>query len=562
MKKPLLSEMTLREKIGQMLLPYQYHVYCHTDQDPVTKKTDEEVKEYMQKEQFGTIWADQVDVYHIDQVDLSDPNGSSILSENHRQVLKKQNSYLKIPALASLDCEDQGAGVMCKDLTRTCKPMAIGATASEELAEKLGSCIAKEIRCAGANWRWAPVVDISSRFSTGYTRTFSPDNPDDMIRLANAHIRGIQAEGVAATAKHFPGGDRHSYRDSHFVPGVLSSSMEEWWEEQGKIFQGIIDGGVYSVMISHKGFPACDDSKLKNKYRPSTVSKKVITDLLKGKMGFKGVVVTDAIVMSALTGCYDSYEELIIDLVNAGNDVILGVYPGAGDIIEKAIKDGKIEESRIDDACQRVLDMKEKIGLFDGDHFTPPYKSEDVTPITRKVNKEIAEKSITLLYDNQNLLPLDKNKIKNVTIVCSAHIDKFFKSLDAMKKCLEERGMNVRLQRRIGSYDEMEEIDATSDLIIYAGYVAGHAPKGLPTFYGEECATFHYAFNRGVTKSIGLSMGYPYLHYDIMANAETFVNAYGMSPEIMEAFVKCIFGELPFEAKSPVKVKPDPLVLY
>ena len=91
MKKPLLSELTLREKIGQMLLPYQYHVYCDTTINPPRKRTDEEVKEYMQKEQFGVIWADQVDVYHIDQVDLTDPKGSSVTSENHRKLLQKQN---------------------------------------------------------------------------------------------------------------------------------------------------------------------------------------------------------------------------------------------------------------------------------------------------------------------------------------------------------------------------------------------------------------------------------------------------------------------------------------
>lgn len=402
MKKPLLSELTLREKIGQMLLPYQYHVYCDTTVDPVRKRTEEEVKEYMQKEQLGVMWADQVD---------------------------------------------------------------------------------------------------------------------------------------------------------------LTSTMEEWWEEQGKIFQGVIDGGVYSVMVGHEGFPACDDSKLKGKHRPSTVSKKVVTDLLKGEMGFKGVVITDDIIMTAHTSCYDSYDELIIDLANAGNDVILGVYPGAGDIIEKAVKEGVISESRIDDACQRVLDMKEKVGLFNGDHFEPPYKAADVTPHTRDVNKKIAEKAITLLYDNQGILPVDQKKIKNVTIICSTHADNFFKDLDCMKALLEERGMNVRLQRRLSSYDEMEEIDATSDLIIYAAYVGSHAPKGGLTFFGEECGTFHYAFNRGMEKSIAVSMGYPYLHHGIMAGAETFINTYGSSPELIEAFIKCIFGEIPFEGVSPVKIVPDPVLM-
>lgn len=205
--------------------------------------------------------------------------------------------------------------------------------------------------------------------------------------------------------------------------------------------------------------------------------------------------------------------------------------------------------------------MKEKVGLFNGDHFTPPYKAADVTPLSREVNKKVAEKAITLLYDNQGLLPLDQNKIKNVTIICSTHADNFFRDLGYLKSVLEERGINVRLQRRLSSYDEMEEIDDTSDLIIYAAYVASHAPKGGWTLFGEECATFHYAFNRGMKKSLAVSMGYPYLHHGFMASAETFINTYGASPDLIDAFVKAIFGEIPFEGVSPVKIVPDPVMM-
>lgn len=204
----------------------------------------------MQKEQFGTIWADQIDVHSIDQPGLSDPNGSPVTSEQHKKVLKTQSDYGKIPALASLDCEVEGAGNMCRDLPLTCRPLATGACDSEELAEELGRCIAKELRCAGANWRWAPVVDVSNRFALGFMRAFAQDDPDKVIRLSNAHIRGMQAEGVAATAKHFPGGGikTASGRDSHFTAQHSDITKEEWWERQGKVYQGLIDSGVYSVM--------------------------------------------------------------------------------------------------------------------------------------------------------------------------------------------------------------------------------------------------------------------------------------------------------------------------
>lgn len=567
MKKPQLSDLTLREKIGQMLLPYQYHIYCYEDQsvqniyDEQTNftnlKSEQEIKDYIQRENFGTFYFEQTNFLRVTHPNLVDATECKVNSGKYKEYMRKQDSYGKIPALMSGDFGREGAGHRFEDLSVVCPPLAVGATNSEEMAYELGASIAKEIRSAGANWRWAPVVDICHRFSATTMRTFSPDDPEKLIRLANAHIKGMQDNGVAATAKHFPGGDRYDYRDAHFSPSVISSDMDEWWREQGKIFKGVIDAGVYSVMVGHTGFPAVDDTILKGNFRPATVSKKIVTDLLKGELGFQGVVVTDGIQMAGLTGCFDSYEELIIALVNAGNDVLLGVFPAAGDVIEAAVKSGKISEERIDDACGRVLAMKEKIGLFKENYYEPGFQAAEVVPQTREWNKKIAEQAITLVRDTQNLIPVDKNKIKNVSIICSAHVDMFFEKMQYMKRLFEERGIHVNLQRRIADPLDMETVDKNSDLIIYAAYVAGHMPKGHLGLYGAECDTYHYAFSAGQKKSIGLSMGYPYLHYDLMGNAETFINAYGCAEELMEAFVKAIFGEIEIKGESPVNIEPD-----
>ncbi len=562
MKKPKLSELTLREKIGQMLLPYQYYVYYDDiGTYPDNMRSEQEVANYIGKEQFGSYYAEQTAIHRVQHPNLAESGNTKVDTASYKDFLKKQSDMGKIPAMMAGDWETEGAGYIFSDLSTTCKPLAMGATDSEELVFELSRCIAKELRTAGVSWRWAPAVDIANRYNLCFMRTYAPDDPDKIIRLSNAQIRGTQAEGVAATAKHFPGQDRYDYRDSHFSPAINSSDMDEWWREQGKIFKGIIDGGVYSVMIGHHAFPACDNSKLKGRYRPSTVSKKIITDLLKGELGFNGVVITDGLTMAGLTGCYDTYEELIIDLVNAGNDCLLGSLPEAGDIIEKAVADGVILESRIDDACSRMLDMKEKLGMFEEDYWFPPYKAEDVVPETQKVNREIAKRAITLVRDTQNLLPVDKSKVKNVTIVCSSHTDAFFAQLEHMKKAFEDRGMKVRLQRRVANAAEMKEIDQSSDLIIYAAWVAPHQPRGHMGLYGEECGTYMWAFSEGQKKSIGLSMGYPYIHYDFMGNAETFINAYGSSPELMDAFVEAIFGEAEITGVSPVKLEPDPLIL-
>jgi len=557
MKKPLLSELTLREKIGQCLLPYQTDLYLIKRPDGSDmERPEEEMRQIIEKNQFGTIWADQVVEHSHHMVDLSEDGGKKVLSKPYKRFLDRQSAMGKIPALRSLDSE-YGHNRHCSDLSVTPRGLAVGAANSEELAYRLGECIAKEGRCCGANWRWAPVVDMTNRFEGGcQSRAFVQDDGDRLIRLANAHIRGMQDNGVAGTAKHFPGSDRWEYRDIHATPTINSSTMEEWWAGQGKIFQGIIDGGVYSVMVGHQAFPACDDIMRNGRYIPASVSRKIITNLLKDKMGFKGVVVTDNLAMTSLFTYFDSYEELIINLINAGNDVLLGVYLSAGDIIEKAVLDGRIEESRIDDACQRVLDMKEKLGMFEDSYNNISYAAENIVPETANVNKEIAKRSITLVRDRYDFLPLDKKYIKNVSIICSTHKASFFEKLEELKVCLETRGAKVYMQRGLKSNTELKNISDNSDLIIYAVYIGPYAPKGGPFLYGEECAAYRSAFTSGKEKSIGVSFGYPYVHYDIMEAANTFINAYDATTEAMEAFVKAIYGEIEITGKSPIKLTP------
>lgn len=556
MKKPLLSEMTLREKIGQTILPYQYDINRKTEVDASILRTKEEKAAFLQERQFGSLWVQPGAGSR--GFDISWAAEHQDESEEFRQWILEEDASLKIHALVATDAEG-GIGWAIKDLSHTPNAIAIGAANSPELTYQLGQAVGRELRCAGINWIWGPVVDIGGRFTSSIMRSYCQNNSDRTVRLANSYIRGLQSVGVAATVKHFPGGDRYEYRDSHFVNARIFSTQEEWWAEQGKIFQGVLDDGVYSVMISHQAFPAVDDTKLKGKYLPATLSYKIITELLKEKMGFKGVVITDSIAMAGLVSFYKE-EDLIVELIKAGNDVLLGVRTiHAVDILEKAVLDGRIPESRIDDACQRVLDMKEKMGMFTEEYWLEGPKAEELVPQTREISKKISQKSITLVRDGNNLLPLNKDKIKRVTIICSSHKDSFFDNLQVAKKEFEARGAEVRLQRRLKNNEELEVISKDSDLILYAVFIAGHQPKGWLTLFGDECQTYMHAFSSGAEKSIGVSMGYPYVHYNIMESADTFINAYNDSPEQMKSFVAALFGEIPLMGESPVDLDPGPI---
>ena len=568
MKKPLLSEMTLREKIGQMLAPMQAEVFGINEGSYNDEKCDmEKVRKVYAREQFGTLRGEQVSVYFADpehpkrvlhngyiEGGIFSFMNYKVPSAPYQKFLHKISDYMKIPPLVGCDCGTGGSNVF-EDLSTIVNATAIGAADSEELTFALGAALARELRCAGMNWRWAPVLDLGNRNESAVSRTFAIDDVERTVRLSKAYIRGMQSEGVAATAKHFPSLGRSEGRDSHFTSLYNPDSMETWWSEQGAVYREIINDGVYSVMMGHQAFPAADDTIINGKYIPSTLSKKIVTGLLKETLGFEGVVITDGIGMASLFSLLP-YEELIVGLVNAGNDVILGAKLPSGDIIERAVLDGRIPESRIDDACRRILDMKEKLGLFREDYWELPYKAADVVGKTKKISTEIAKRSMTLVRDRCGMLPLDKEKIKRVSVIISTHYEKFTYQMEELKRALEERGIEVYMQRRLSNGAELKEIADKSDLIIYAAYVQMHCPSGYPRLFGEECMTYYHAFHYGKEKSIGVSFGYPYIHYDTMDNVDTFINAYNPSAESMRAFIDAIFGDIPIVGKSPVLLIP------
>ncbi|MBE7042107.1 MAG: glycoside hydrolase family 3 protein [Ruminococcaceae bacterium] len=555
MKKPNVKEMTIREKVGQCVCIRQYDLLQKTEVDEYLPRPLEERDEILQKNPYGVLWC--AGNQNLKNINMSEKNYGNykVTSDEYREWIKGLNKNWEIPGLMATDAESSGAGTIFSDLTIVGSGLSIGAANSEELSYELGVAVGKELRCAGINWRWAPVADLPSRFSMSCMRPFSL-NPDQLVRLASAHIKGMQSVGVAATLKHFPGSDGYEYRDSHFTNAALNISMEEWWERQRKVFQKLIDSGAYSVMIAHETFESADDTMVNGKLIPSTLSKKIITDLLKGKMGFEGVVITDAVGMAGLQACYP-YQQLLVELIKAGNDVLLGTGLDAVDILEQAVLNGELPEERVDDACRRVLEMKEKLGLFDEDYRIDEYRACEVTPRTREVDNLISEKSITLIRDKQNRLPFDKNQVKKVSVICSTHDDTFMDRMEVLKAELEKMGMEVRMQRRLSSFEEIQEINQNSDLILYAAYLAPHRPKGAMSFYDEECQTFGFAFTEGNEKSVGVSFGYPYIFYDFMGNADICVNAYSTSDATIKAFAKTLFGDLPMDGVSPVKLNPD-----
>ena len=235
MKKPLLSEMTLREKIGQMLMPHGRDIYCRDTgkekdafcerADLSDRRSEDELAAHLKKENFGACRVDETDIFRA-----MNPEGSDekINASAYRAFLAKQDAWGTVPTLMAGEFSYDGIGGLFAGMTVLPPPLAVGAADSTELARALGAQLAKEMRLVGANLLLGPEVNICHRFSSNMMRTFVPDDASRMACLAEAYIKGVQENGVAVSVRHFPGGDRYDYRDPDVSPTVISSTLEEW----------------------------------------------------------------------------------------------------------------------------------------------------------------------------------------------------------------------------------------------------------------------------------------------------------------------------------------------
>lgn len=543
---PKIESLTLREKLAQLLIVRQSDLMMYADTAYTSMRDPGEAAELVEKYNYGGIWlhggvdVNQMNEYYHEHV--------SFTTDELREWFRIAVKNAKIPVLAANDASGKS---MCKDLSSYPSGMTVGAANDDNAAFELANCIAREHAIVGMDWIWTPIADYVNRTGGGITRQYA-NIPDEIIRCAIGYAKGIQSMNMAATVKHFPGADKNETRDSHVVTTLIRTDKETWLKEQGRIFQEVIDAGVESVMIGAKGFPAVDDTKVNGRYVPAALSYKITTQLLKEEMGFDGVALTDDVTMGGYTSFLQG-GKLYAEFIKAGCDMLLGVGVDAVDLLEEEVKCGNLSEERVDDAVRRVFAMKKKLGLFDG-YRKPPCSVAEAKELTEKMARNMEEKAATLICDRMGALPFDKEKVKKVAIICYTHNESIMGSLAVMKQEFEAHGAEVLLRRRLESFEEAKEIADNYDLIVYAAYITFHNPKGSPSFYGDEFWALRYAFVYGLEKSVGVSLGYPHIHYNFMEDANVFVNLYSPHPEAQKVFVKGLFGELPFVGKSPVEL--------
>lgn len=407
----IISGMSLEEKVGQLFV---MRVYGHSATDPDQADVDLNLEEMGVRNA-----AELVAEYHVGGIiyfawahNTRDPHQIAGLSNGIQRAGLAQPTPL--PLLISTDQEHGIVARVGKPATLMPGAMALGAGGSASSARKAAQIAGAELAAMGIVQNYAPVADVNVNPANPVigVRSFGAD-PAAVARMVAAQVKGYQSAGIAATSKHFPGhGD--TTVDSHTGIPVISHTRQEWEEIDAPPFRAAIAAGIDSIMTAHIQFPALDPSN-----DPATLSRPILTGILREELGYDGVVVTDALNMEGVREKYGDHRVPVLALL-AGVDQLLNPpdLAVAWNGVMDAVRSGEVSEGRLDESILRILLLKEKLGLF-RDPFVSGREVDRTVgaPAHLAAADRIAERTTTLLANPDGLLPLSRRSHGDVLVV-------------------------------------------------------------------------------------------------------------------------------------------------
>jgi beta-N-acetylhexosaminidase len=321
------------------------------------------------------------------------------------KLLNRYQAESKVPLLVAMDAE-WGVGMRLDSTIKFPYQMSLGATDDEQLVYDMGAEIARQFKRLGMHVNFAPVVDVNNNPNNPVInfRSFGEDK-HNVTRKAIAYMRGLQDNHILANAKHFPGhGDTDV--DSHYALPLISHQRQRLDDIELYPFREMIREGLGSMMVAHLNIPALDTTK----NLPSTLSKAIVTDLLRNELGFKGLIFTDAMNMKGVINSFPA-GEADMRAILAGNDVLEFTkdVPLAISLIRDAIDKGMITQEEIDQRCRKVLALKQWVGLNNYRPVDLDHLIEDLNnPTARFISRSLTENALTLLRNRQDILPLQR----------------------------------------------------------------------------------------------------------------------------------------------------------
>ena len=558
--KDTIDSMTIEEKIGQLFV------------NMGSSRTEEYLTDVVTKYKFGAV--------------RYNPGTAKEVYDQNR-ILQKVS---KIPMLIAANTEAGGNGA-CTDGTEIGLEIKVGATNDAKYAYEMGRVSGIEAAAVGCNWSFAPIVDINRNWRNPIisNRTFG-DDPDRVLEFSKAYMKGFMESNMVCAMKHFPG-DGIDERDQHLSNSVNTYSCEEWDETFGKVYKGMIDAGVHTVMAGHIMMPAYqkffNPSMKDEETMPATLCKELITDLLRGKLGFNGMVVTDASHMVGLTAMMKR-SDILPNAIAAGCDMFLFFNDPDEDFeyMMNGYKNGVITEERLQDALERILGVKAYLGLHKktAEEITPPEEGLSVigSQEFKDIAREVSDKAITLVKNiGDSPLPLSPEKHKRILLVPQEKESAFAlmaggagkkeSYIDYLKKKLEAEGFEVTIYE--SAIDKIAKLPKEEVGQAMKNMYAGKAPITNITdnydliiqvaYVDSLCATvqrIEWKLSKGTPDmpwyvhelpTIFISLCCPF-HLADVPQVKTYINAYDKNEHTLDALVEKLVGRSEFKGIDPV----------
>lgn len=506
---------------------------------------------------------------------------AAYIQNTHRTI----QSFAKIPLLLAANTEAGGDGLALEG-TSFGAPMAVAATDDPENGYRMGYVSCAEGAALGLNWSFAPIVDIDKDFHNPITntRTFGSD-ADKVIAFASRYMDGADENDVAVAIKHFPG-DGVDERDQHILTSVNSLSCEDWMESYGKVYKTLISKGAKTIMAGHIAQPAWvknlnPAATRKEQLLPASLSQPLLTGLLREALGFNGLISTDATPMVGFTSAMPR-SEAIPAVIAAGADMILfnkSLDEDYGFLLE-GLKTGKVTQTRQDEAVTRILATKASLHLPEKQAEGKLVPGPDALPVVgcdkhRVWAKDVADKAITLVRDEQQLLPISPKKYRRVYLnVIQKNLDPNDPFAQQWKALFEKEGFEVRVRDRrttiVPSDFGDPNLPMEKGMLLHEMYRSIGEMKQDYDLYVYICNMANASnnttlrLNWNVTFGLGddapwltseipvmmISTACPYHLFDAPM-IETYINAYGSEGIFCEAIMEKIMGRSGFTGISP-----------
>ena len=531
---------------------------------------------------------DSIHKYHLGSVVMSVPMDGPVLLKSSPYVaadlLNRLQRSSKLPLIVAADFE-RGVSMRLNGTTVFPHAMAFGATGKTENAEAFGRITALEARAVGVHWNFFPDADVNSNAANPIinTRSFGED-PTQVGDFVAAYIKGAHEGGMLTTAKHFPGhGDTAA--DSHLGIAHVTGDRARLDAVELPPFRRAIEAGVDAVMVAHVTVPALDPEP----NRVATTSKAIVTGLLREDMGFKGIVVTDALDMAGVTRLYaKDIGRAAVESFKAGNDML--IIPANLDAsyrsVLQAVQSGEISRSRLDQSVRKILGLKASLGLNKARLVDPGQLSSEIAkPENLAVGERIADEAITLIRDNGKVIPLQSSgtssgtmepalPYQSLTEVSNRLVAVIFSDdlrtdsgrmleRQILARVPDARVIYVDARSAAGMKPGVVEAVEAAEHVIAAVYVVPTAGKalraaggGLKNTVAMDDATgslLAAMLDLAADRTVVLAMGNPYVVQEFPA-IENYLCAFSNATVSETAAVKAIFGEIPIRGHLPVTI--------